>query len=75
MKQYTAAEMAALTGRVDRTIRQLAEANGIGHKFGHVWIFTDTDIARFKAIHKGRPRKPRRAAPSPATDAPQEVTL
>ncbi len=79
MRQYTAAEVAKLTGRVDRTIRQLAEANGIGRKFGHVWVFTDADIAKFKAIYRGPKRKPRRGkavayTPSESTPTPQEPT-
>jgi hypothetical protein len=73
MKQYTSAEMAQKTDRSERTVRQLAEVHGIGRKFGHVWVFAESDIAKFKAIHKGGPkgpRKPKTAAPSTATTEP-----
>ena len=59
MKQYTSTQAAQETGKAERTIRQLAEANGIGRKFGHVWTFTAADVARLKALHRGgyKPRK------------------
>ncbi len=71
MRQYTSAQVAQATGRAERTIRQLAEAHEeIGTRLGRWWVFTDADIARIKAISKGRPRK-RRAKPAPAAQEAQ----
>lgn len=79
MQQYTSAEMAQKIGKAAVTVRVLAAKDGIGKKIGRDWVFTDEDVTRFKALRIGKPRgKPRarRAAPSPATDAPQgEPTL
>jgi beta-lactamase class A len=68
MKQYTSAEMAQKTGLAERTIRKAAEANeGIGHKIGRDWVFTDADIAKIKAI-VGKPRKRAAQADQPAQE-------
>ena len=73
MKQYTCAEVAQLTGKAERTVRKAAETKGdIGRKFGAVWMFTDADIAKIKAIRMGAPRKPRKA--KPATQPTTEPT-
>jgi len=67
MTTYTSNQVAELTGRTRRTVLQAAETHAeIGRKHGRDWVFTDADIARIKALRKGRPRTRRAAPPSPA---------
>lgn len=66
MKQYTVAEAAAISFKAERTIRQLAATHNIGRRFGRAWVFTDADIARLRAIGRGRPSKTRKRRAQPA---------
>jgi hypothetical protein len=57
-KLYSAAEAGTLTNRSSLAVRNLARRHGFGQQAGTMWVFTDEDIDRLRAINKvgGRPR-------------------
>lgn len=58
---YTTAQAAALTGKAERSVRQLAERHDdIGRRIGHWWMFSAADLERIRAIGRGGWRGGRR---------------
>jgi hypothetical protein len=44
IRLYTIAEAAAMLGRAERTVRQNAERNGLGHVVHRERLLTDADV-------------------------------
>ncbi len=60
---YTTAQAAALTGKAERSVRQLAERHAdIGRRIGHWWMFSAADLERIRAIGRGGWRGGKRAS-------------
>lgn len=56
---FTTAHVAELTGRLKKTVSQIAKERGIGRKLGRDWLFTPEEVAEIQKIDRrgGRPRR------------------
>lgn len=58
MARYSTNEADEQLGVDPRVVRRLCSIHGIGEKVGRDWVLTPSDIAKLRAVYRGKPGRP-----------------